>query len=623
MMSATDPASEELKTSIAKLQRQNIYYIIGLFACFIYALAVNPFVPYGPLLVPALQIYLGDLPVIGTFPLILFFLVQSSRTTSRQRKLQGRLRMLEAGGRTPPPEDAGTPRSVQWWANRQRTKLAGWIRIGSVVLAADLALAAGLVILAPMALHGAAGSWVFSATTTPLIFASIFIGVAWSSRRQEPLRFGTSAFGVHFDTAPSQPSDAVRFVAWEDLVAMEDVGSAEAPVVVLRIKDGKSVSIFTEADGRTALLSGFESHRPIGGIPDSKPAFPPFSRPATVAPTNLPAENPAATRGSAGPVRSEGTWIPNSMRGMWLYAGLFLLGCGAVLLLASWHDALNPKTLQIVYLSSVPVMIGLIMAVGSLSYPSSVRVNGDAFEVRERTGVRAQPFDDIVRMSSVGLSLSCTLRSGRTVQFHSLGAQEERRIQEGFRAFRGGSNFRIEDVPGGEGSLQWLTNHAASGAAAGFFSPLLFFVGSTALAAALILWRPGPYRDLLVAIPLAALPTPFVLFTVGPYRRAPSAVGIGGQGMVIRYPHRIFPASALAAVRWNEIRAVTDQRGWPVSPNSENRSSSSSRRYLTFETAHGLVLTLGPVTPEIESTVLNRCSESARSSRIIAGGIAG
>jgi hypothetical protein len=623
MMSATNPASEELKTSIAKLKRENIYYIIGLFACFIYALAVNPFIPYGPLLVPALQIYLGDLPVIGTFPLILFFLVQSSRTTSRQRKLQDRLRALEVGGRTPPPEGAGTPRSVQWWANRQRTKLAGWIRIGLVVLAADLALAAGLVILAPTAYHGAAGSWVFSATTTPLIFALIFIGVAWSSRRQEPLRFGTSAFGVHFDVAPSQPSDAVRFVAWNDLVALEDLGSSETPVVVLKIKDGKSVSIFTEADGRTALLSGFESGRPIGGIPDSKPALPPLSRSAAASPTNPPAGNQTATGGSTRAAHPEGTWIPNSMRGMWLYAGLFLLGCGAVLLLASWRDALNPKTLQIVYLSSVPVMIGLIMAVGSFSYPSAVRVNGDAFEVRERTGVRAQPFDDIVRMSSVGLSLSCTLRSGRTVQFHSLGAKEERRIQDGFRGFREGSNFRIEDVPGGEGSLQWLTNHAAPGAAAGFFAPLLFFVGFSVLAAALFLWRPGPYRDLLFAIPLAALPTPFVLFTVGSYRRAPSAVGIGGQGMVIRYPHRIFPASALVGSRWNEIRAVTDRRGWPVSPNSDTQSSPSSRRYLVFETAHGLVLTLGPVTPEIESSVLDRCSESARSSRIIAGGIAG
>ena len=558
---------EQIQKELKTIQRRAIWIMLVSFAGLLYFIAISPFVPSGPLLVPALGFHLADLPTLPWIGAMTYLIYLSLKGGKRSTALRSQLTKLAvadtASGPISGPSSLGpltattgaqrpTSEEIVWFPNRARTRVRFMAKLGAGILAVDAAL---IVILAAASRSnslGPWGSWAFSGVFTPLVFGLIMLGVGLSSLRTEPLRIGVSAGGAHRDLPASLKDQNLRFIPWSFVDSAQDFGSDKERGVMLKTKDGKSIALATSAEGAEALLSSYERWRAPTAVPS----------PGRV---SVSAEStPAATALGCFDALSDlpgSTWRPNSLRRMWMTMGLILLGLGVALTPILGPYMLHPRTAAAGLYLGLAYLIGLIVVASSWSFPSAVAVGPTGFLVRSGGKVAGLRFADVIGIATPGFPLECTLTTGRTMRFQSLGPREKRKIQEAYRAFREQPSEGTTPRPSVSASVIWMQNPARWPASARFFLPLIIPVVAAAFIVLVYLSDPRVYFDYLVGLPLAMLPTPLALFTIRAYRRAPKQVGLSDRGIEVRYPHHLYPAVALERVDWSDLERVAGPHG--------------------------------------------------------------
>ncbi|MDG6913517.1 MAG: hypothetical protein JRN35_10625 [Nitrososphaerota archaeon] len=613
------PSVGSILDEITRVRRRAILYLLGNVVVLIYFVAVEPFVPAGPLLIPLgfFSVYAGDLP---TFPLMVFLVVltynawkNGARRTSLEKQLKELRELAEQpevpvralpadafrSSGTPVPEDLHQS-SVRWFSNLQRRRMWRWTQTSIVFLVAVAVAAFLLLVGFPSLLSPPWGSMVFTLIFTGGVFAVIFFSVGAWSWRKEALRIGLSDRGVVQDFPPSVKSPENHSILWTDVVSAKDFGTSDNAGVILTLRGGQDVSLWLDAASTEAVLSAFERNRSSEGRLA-------LALPGGGSERQMPADESKRLSSEV----PQSAWKPNSMRRSWMGLGLFFILLGVALILAFGSYAMDPKTADAGVYLVMPLMVGIVLFAGARSFPSAVAIASDGFHVRTGLREEALHFKDLVGISTTAFTTDCTLSSGRTLRLQSLGAREQRAIQEAYRDFQT-NGLRETQEPTPQFPITWLTNRASTSAAIRFFLPLSIPFIATAILLLLYFLNPSQYRGFVSLIVLATLPAVLTIFTIRAYRRAPSEVGISERGIETRYPHHLQPAVALERLSWNEIERVGGPRGEPFLEGSlKPMETVDPERYLTFRTKSGVVYTLGPISPDIELEVLHHCPSSA------------
>ncbi len=500
-------------------------------------------------------------------------------------------------GPAPPPIDPG---QIRWFPNTQRPRLRRWMRTSGIIVAISIPILVLGELLLPGGLRFAHG-WFFSGAFTALAFSLIIFGVGASGYRTEPLHFGISSFGIHRDVSRATLGSP-GFIAWSSLASIRTGSGPNGSFVSVRTSDNRRLAFLTSPEGAEAAVAGYEHWR--NRAQPKAPTPPPRAtavRARDVA-GGIPqpiSETPATYPYPAGP------WQPNSLRRSVVRVGALLVVAGIGLVVLFLPSAQGKSAGQPLVFAAVPLLTGLLMVVMGSRFPDAVAISSSGFSVRTGGSVRGLPFNEVLEISSTSPVLECTLDTGRTVGFDSLGAREMRGIQDAYRTFRAGGLDSDQGTDSAGTTITWIKNPVATSAAAGFWGPIVLLVAAVVMIASLVLWKPGVYRSLLPLAALAALPSAFCVLTIGPYRRAPAAVGFTESGLLCRFSHRFYPASALVRLRWDEVTELTGRADLPRSTNVDASAFGSSiARYLTFRTKYGLVYTLGPVSMEIQHRVV-------------------
>ena len=502
--------------------------------------------------------------------------------------------VMSAVSQPPPSEE------IAWFPNLTRDRQRRMTKFGGAMLLAGVALIAVLAVAAHTAFYGAWNSMIFAVLFTALLFGLILLGVGLSTLRKEPLRVGSSSKGAHRELPPAVKDTSLQFIPWSFVASAQSFGSENSHGVALKTLDGKLTYLETSAVGEEALLASFERWKTPG-------AYPP--RPAGSPAPPLGAPVPGGAQEHALPELPVSSWHPNGLRRMFMATGIGFLLLGLALTPVLGPYALHPRTAQAAMFLAMPYMIAFVMIKGARSFPNAVAVGPEGFLVRTGKKISGLRFSEAVGISAPGFPLECTLRSGRTLRFQSLGPREKREIQEAYRTFKEQPLGAVQARPSGTAALTWMDNPARWPAAARFIVPLAIPVVVAAIIVPLFLSAPTTYIGYVVALPLAMLPAPLVLFTIRAYRRAPSEVGISEGELMVRYPHHLYPAVALERVRWTDLEQVAGPggRAFKGTLGEPGYEMLSEERYLTFRTKSGVTYTLGPVSPEIELAVVRRC----------------
>lgn len=613
---------EQIQKEIAAIQKRALWVMLVSFAGLLYFTAISPFIPSGPLLVPALGFSLSDLPSIPWIGGLVYLSYGTIKSGKRQNALRAQLTKLaiedtaRASGTTPvgspgvsgpsdrPPISAVSQpppsEEIAWFPNRTRDRQRLMAKIGGAALVIGVVLIVVLAVVAHAAFYGAWGSMIFAVLFTALLFGLMMVGVGLSSLRTEPLRVGSSPKGAHRELPPGVKDTGLQFIPWSFVASAQNFGSESMHGVALKTLDGKLTYLQTSAEGEEALLASFERWKTPG-------AYPPRSVGSPAPPLGAPV--PGGAQEHALPELPVTSWHPNGLRRMFMATGVGLLLIGLALTPILGPYALHPRTAQAGMFLAMPYMIALVMIWGARSYPNAVAVGPEGFLVRTGKKISGLRFSEAVGISAPGFPLECTLRSGRTVRFQSLGPREKRDIQEAYRTFKELPLGAAHAHPSAPTAVTWIANPARWSAAARFIVPLAIPVVVAAIVVPLFLSAPTTYFGYVVALPLAMLPSPLALFTIRAYRRAPSAVGISESELVVRYPHHLYPAVALERVRWTDLEQVAGPggRAFKGTLGEPGYEMLSEERYLTFRTKSGVTYTLGPVSPEIELAVVRRC----------------
>ncbi len=492
--------------------------------------------------------------------------------------------------------------SVEWFPNLQKSRLRRWGPLGGLIFGIGLAVAVSEHYLFPASLPVSLREWVFSAGFTAAFMGGIFGLEGWIFWRQEPEHIGVSALGIHQDAAHPTPGRP-RLVRWNEMDSVGSTDSIRTVAVEVRTSENRTFRFRVEQAGVEAILRGYEIFRhPTSGEATTGESPQPLESRVPVASarlTGISGESAASPPMDPTGVR----WMPNSLRRMWTIPGILFVALGVVLLALFWQVALNPKTSQGVIFLGLPIFVGLVMAIGGARFPSAVALTGVGFLVRDRNGITGLRFEEITAISTAAMALECTVSSGRTVKFQSLGPREKRLIQEAYQTYRRGASspaFTESSV-----GWTWLSNPVATGALAAFLIPLGIFVFAIVVVAPLAVWQPGVYGSDVVFIPLAGIPATFTLFTIGPYRRAPKSVGFSDQGLMVKYPHNISPSSALQQLWWSDVERISGRHD-RIRDGSPDPSilMSPGNRHLTIRTRTGITYTLGPISSEIAIRIL-------------------
>ncbi len=327
--------------------------------------------------------------------------------------------------------------SVEWFANLQKSRLGRWGPLGGLVFGIGVALVVLEHFLLPVILPENLRGWVFSAGFTAAFMGGIFGLEGWIFWRQEPKHIGVSALGIHQDVVHSTPGRP-RLIGWNEMESVGPTDSTRTVAVEVRTSENRTFRFRVDPAGVEAILRGYEvsSH--------------PTSQEATTGDRPQPPESPVPAAAARLTRISEGLaahptmdptgarWRPNSLRRMWTIPGILFVAAGVVLLSLFWQIALNPRTAQGVIFLGLPIFLGLVMAIGGGRFPSAVALTEDGFLVRGRNGISGLRFEEITAISTAAMALECTVSSGRTVKFQSLGPREKRWIQEAYQAYRRG-----------------------------------------------------------------------------------------------------------------------------------------------------------------------------------------
>lgn len=617
-MSSAQPelSKVDAEAELARLKRRRRIILSSFVAIFAFALVINPLIPYGPLLVPVLSIYAGDLPAIALIPILAYLVLLSFRASRRESRLRIALRKLRRPNDTPasgaslPADEPTDQGAVEWFPNRRWNRFLVLAKIGAIGLGSDVALVVITLLFAPATWDGPWGNSLFSLGFTGGLGFAVVLGIGGVAYRQEPRQVGVSPQGFHRPIVrPPSEGELPTYIPWAEVTSASDLGGGSTTYrdVALKLVDGRRLAVSTDVRGVETILRAYEVSRPA--VPTAGGA--PREGTSTERGIPRPASFPARPSDSVVlPGVPETSWEKNSMRRQWLQLGFLLFALGIVLVVVLWPYSRNPRTSQAFTYGVLPIFVGILFIWGALKLPDSVAITSWGFQVRTGQRTDGLPWRDITEISIPGSPLDCGVTSGRTRRFQALGSREKERILQAYRFYRDAPTASA--VKRASAPVTWTKNAVRFAVTARFYVPLGIPVVAVAIIVPLYFWDPAEYLGALIAIPLAFMAAPLATFTLRAYRRAPSEVGISQEGLVVHYPHALYPAEALTQLRWNEVAKVRGPRGEPGMLSTDPTGfTPSAERNLTFRTSSGILYTLGPVSPSIELEIVRHSPSAA------------
>ena len=381
------------------------------------------------------------------------------------RDIRSRLVALARSLTPPPPEPPGL--SIRWYPNLQRHRARKWMLwAGIIFVCAAIVGVLGLVVFVSF-IPKPWQSWVFSAAFTPATIGAIFGGIGLQTCRQEPLRIGVSAYGIHQEPSPSSGPQNSMTIAWDEIASASEQEGGSGQVLSIRTQSNRTRFFRIGREGAEAAVDEFEGRR--RDLRPSTTATPPpwvtysaggggrqpgstgYSSSVDLTPLpalatpSPPLPPPSAPPHAPLPPPSQAEWRPNSLRRRYSWLGVGMLVIGAILILSFWRLALDPKTSQFVLYMLLPFFIGIVCIRGASKFPQAVAVSDRGFHGLKGGKLESFGFDRVQSVTSAGMSLELTVQSGRTLKVQALGALEMRQIQEYYQAFRGGGGLPQSD----------------------------------------------------------------------------------------------------------------------------------------------------------------------------------
>ena len=247
---ASPPSRLALQAEIARLKKRGILFLLGLLLITFFFFVIEPLIPYGPLLIPALALYAGNLPDFPMGALVIVLFVLANRNTNQRVALEKQLKAMEVAAATPtehsahptalPPNaerDGVIPvpaaADVQWFPNRQLDRMGRWVRTGALVLVSDMVLAVGTLAVDRSLWSGPWGPGVGSIVFTSGLFSVMILVIGASSRRKEPRRLGVSFAGIHRELVVPPSDENACFIPWSQISSARGFGIEREPGVLL------------------------------------------------------------------------------------------------------------------------------------------------------------------------------------------------------------------------------------------------------------------------------------------------------------------------------------------------------------------------------------------------------
>jgi hypothetical protein len=518
------------------------------------------------------------------------FAVGWSRLRRQSARVHSRL-----AARTPLRVAPEPPPEIRWFPNpsRQTWRTIAWITGGAGVVIAGLFL---VVVVSPIVFPDSVFAVVLFVSIPAALFLPIIYVVAVVGVRSMPTAWGVSAVGFHTRYLGKVPPRSRAFLAWEDITGLTITGLANRRALRMTTRLGPYTYQNVPESVCESVRSVFEEHH------------------ATVS-TGQPADRVTLSglgvRLVDGRAPADTEWRVNSFRRREVSyaAALLLLQAGLVYPLIRVYQLVGTGNGNIgVFFYPAGMAAGLLWL--AYNSPREVGVSASGIATRGGRTARFVAWDSVDEFRTAFRGFSYRTVSG----FEETVGLISRECTE-FVARRLDSRVGVETLPRELGRMilpgRDLRNDRRVAATRWILALTILPAALEAIGAVLLFFPAFIFASILL-LSLGWFPAFGLLLILPRWRSAPTFVQIFSDGIDVAYARRSPPLSLLQAVRFRDLRKVTAKGGPAPEMGVDTSLSAADEQYLRVVMRSGRVATLGPISPNVASTVLQYCPPSVR-----------